>query len=359
MVRRTAVVLLLAFFLASSCARAQPAPQQPGAPLSPAAPVVSAPDSPQAMFRAKADAQQAEVRAFSSDVAAALVAGRFDDLDRQADDLRQTKARWPGGSWKLGSFYFVLEAPSGPDQGTEDHLARLQQWVKLRPESITARVALAQSLLRWAWVARGNNSSQEVPEDGFPLFFKRLSEVRAVLDAAAGLRTMCPQWFSVMLVLGRSQQWNLKQMQDVLARGQQFAPDYQSIDQNMAHYLLPKWYGKPGDTDKFARAAADQTGGDEGDLLYFQIVSSVLNRNNEGSLGKEMDWPRLERGHAVLVRQFGETRATRNDYAYMAGRCGDFATLRAQLQFNWRRLGPAGVAQPGLLRPGAGLGSQS
>ncbi len=49
-------------------------------------------------------------------------------------------------------------------------------------------------------------------------------------------------------------------------------------------------------------------------------------------MGREMDWPRLQRGYRVLVREFGETRGGRNQYAYMAGRCDDAATVRAELQ---------------------------
>jgi len=41
-------------------------------------------------------------------------------------------------------------------------------------------------------------------------------------------------------------------------------------------------------------------------------VGSVLTRANEGKMGREMDWPRLQRGYRVLVREFGETRGGRN-----------------------------------------------
>ena len=48
-------------------------------------------------------------------------------------------------------------------------------------------------------------------------------------------------------------------------------------------------------------------------------------------MGKLVDWPRVQRGYAVLTREFGVTRLNRNQYAYMAGRCEDVATVRAQL----------------------------
>lgn len=246
-VSRVAAGLMLALSLGCACAQ-----QVAGAGVG---------DKGQAAFRAQADVQDAEYKAWVAKVRAALVAGQFDELDHQADGLRQGKERWPGGAWKLSTFYVALDAPSGTDAGSEDHLARLERWVKVRPESITARVALAISLVRWAWVARGNASSEEVRTGDFPIFFARLKQASEVLDNAAGMRTMCPEWYQVMLVVGRSQQWNRKQMEDVLTRGEQFAPDFQALDQEMAQYLLPKWYGKPGDADQFARAAGDRVGG--------------------------------------------------------------------------------------------------
>ena len=37
-------------------------------------------------------------------------------------------------------------------------------------------------------------------------------------------------------------------------------------------YLLPKWYGKPGDAEKFAETIADRLGGPQGNFVYFAIA---------------------------------------------------------------------------------------
>src|ERR1700689_668627 len=77
-----------------------------------------------------------------------LVEEKFDDLDRMANQLRREKSRFQGSSWKLTAFYGALDKPMLTDKDTLDHLAHLKRWVALRPESITARVALAASLHR-------------------------------------------------------------------------------------------------------------------------------------------------------------------------------------------------------------------
>lgn len=85
-----------------------------------------------------------------------LVEEEFDELDRMATEYRSEKSRFPGGDWKLRQFYGALDAPQLTDKDSVDHIAHLEHWMQERPQSITARVALATSLHRWAWVARGD-----------------------------------------------------------------------------------------------------------------------------------------------------------------------------------------------------------
>ena len=278
------------------------------------------------------DADSAQVAAWAGEVQGDLIAGKVDELDRMADGYRREKARFPGGGWKINRFYAVLATPEGPDLSTQDHLNRLDKWVKLRPESLTARVALAESLLRWAWIARGSATSKETSKEAFALFFERLGKAKEVLDGASSLKVMGPEWFWAELQLGLAQQWPLVQERDMFDRAVQFEPAYAASYAEMAKYLLPKWYGEKGDATRFAAESADKIGGESGDLLYFQIIASLLTRENEGSMGKEVDFSRLTRGYTALTREYGATRLNLNQYAYMAGRCEDVETLRAQLR---------------------------
>ena len=101
--------------------------------------------------------------AWSQDLEANLVAEKFDDLDQIANQLRRDKTRLRGGDWKLAVFYNVLDRPLLDDKDSVDHLEHLRHWMTARPESITARIALARSLHRWAWVARGNGFPGATP----------------------------------------------------------------------------------------------------------------------------------------------------------------------------------------------------
>ena len=264
-------------------------------------------------------------------IEAALIAGKFDELDQLAEKYRSEKTRTRGGEWRLRDFYGALDAPQQTDKDTRDHLAHLEQWIKERPQSMTARVALATSLHRWAWVARGNGMANTVTPEGWKLFDERIAKAYAVLDEAARLNLpMCPQWYSEMMVVGLAQGWNENQMKVVFDQGIAAYPDYFYLYLQYANYLLPKWDGKPGESAAFARDSADRVGGDAGDDLYFQIATKLIKHGDGGFPVDQMDWERIQRGYQADEAAYGSTRFRRNQMAYMAWKYRDKDFARRQ-----------------------------
>lgn len=81
------------------------------------------------------------------------VQGRYDALDCLADSARANKTKFTGGFWKLHTMYMGLSQPvDGDAHVTEDdwkdHIDRLKRWMSAKPNSITARIALAGGLHR-------------------------------------------------------------------------------------------------------------------------------------------------------------------------------------------------------------------
>ena len=251
-------------------------------------------------------------------IATYLVEERFDELDRIADTFRREKTREKGGNWKLYELYEDLDAPEKTDKDSLEHLAHLEKWVQVRPQSITARVALATSLMRWAWVARGNGSARTVTDAMFAQFAERSQKALQVLEAARDLPVMCPQWFDEMLRVGTALNWDQGRMHAVLERAVQFEPEYFYSDQKYANYLLPKWDGQPGDAARFAKEAADHLGGDQGDVLYFELTRTVVRRGGGNESAKSMDWARVQRGYGALNAAYGETKKNDNELALLA-----------------------------------------
>ncbi|MGA2674443.1 MAG: hypothetical protein ABSE99_14585, partial [Terracidiphilus sp.] len=194
-------------------------------------------------------------------------------------------------------------------------------------------------LHRWAWVARGNGMADTVTADGWHLFHERIKESYNVLQDATKLKARCPGWYSEMMVVGLAQGWNASQMKDIFEQAVQFEPDYFHFYKQYANYLLPKWYGKPGDASAFAKSSADAVGGEEGDQIYFHIATALVGKSPEFS-AKELDWARIQRGYQSLTAQYGTTGWLKNEIAYMAYKFRDAAFAKQQFEAigdHWNR----------------------
>lgn len=206
-----------------------------------------------------------DLRQWERDLQADLIAEKFDSLDQIASQLRTEKTRLPGGSWQLRLFYSVLDAPGQTEQDSTEHIAHLEHWMTQRPNSITARVALATALVRWAWVARGHDYADTVTPEGGRLYDERMTEAQTILDSSQKMPVMCPQWYSTMMEVVLAHGGDHESMRKLLEDGTHFEPGYYYLYIQYANYLLPRWYGKDGDTSKFARTSADSIGGNAGD----------------------------------------------------------------------------------------------
>jgi hypothetical protein len=267
---------------------------------------------------------------YKQGISALFVQEKFETLDQMAATARSTKARLPGGFWTEHLIYSDL---MGPDAGTYDasesdwttHLARLQRWVTQRPDSITARVALAAAQLQYAWRARGGGYADKVTEDGWRDFQKRAEAAAKILMDASALPAKCPEWYLAMQLTARALGQSKEVQTAIFEKAIAFEPDYQYFYRTQAEMLMPKWEGEEGEMAAFAAQAADRIGGKKGDMIYYQIAA-VLNCgcDNDRKLNG-MSWPRIKRGYVAVEEQHGEFVGNLNAMAYMAGMAGDMA----------------------------------
>jgi hypothetical protein len=260
-----------------------------------------------------------------------LIEGRYADLDAMADQYRASKARALSGAWRLRQFYSVLDQPAQTEADFVDHIEHLRHWMEARPNSITARVALATSLHRWAWVARGSGYAATVTPEGWKLFNERIEEAHVVLEGSANMQPMCPQWFSEMMTISLALNWEADKEREIFERGTRFEPEYFYLYQQYANYLLPKWDGEPGQASAFAKESADKVGGEEGNIVYYHIATVLISRHNKNFPLQEMDWNRIRSGGEAVVAKYGQSRTVANWLAFMAYQYRDAA--EAQKEF--------------------------
>ena len=265
------------------------------------------------------------LRDFRGTIRAMLKAERIDELDCLADRARASKTKFPGGIWKIKQLYAGLSEPVDyPVHATQEDwdllLQRLEHWVTVRPTSITARVALASAYLGYADDARGDGFADTVSESGWKLFGKRNAEARRILDEASDL-PKCPEWYLLMIRVSENQDWGAAEKRALFEEAFKFEPGYFYYARVRASRLLPKWSGEPGDTETFTQEVADRIGGDQGDLLYFEVASAdyVISCSPDDP---HLSWERIERGFEASEKLYGVSMLNLNRMAFLATHFG-------------------------------------
>ena len=262
-----------------------------------------------------------EIRAvpdYQKTVALLLRAAEFEKLDCIADSARDHKEMFPGGTWKLHAIYLGLEKPRvhATQKDWKAHIALLKQWIAARPQSITARVALAEAYVDYAWDARGHGYSDTVSETGWKLFNERAAQGRKTLTQASTLRQKCPEWYAAMQDVALAQGWKPSAKQALLDQAVKFEPDYFYYYRRYAVSILPQWDGEDGQLEKFLQSTADHIGGEAGDILYFQVAGLLVCCQIDQKL--KFSWPRIQRGFADLEKHRGAAPENWNRLARIA-----------------------------------------
>jgi hypothetical protein len=257
-----------------------------------------------------------EIRAKSL---ALLDSQQYDELDTLARKYRTSKECYADGIWKLKEVYEGLVPDDNEsDSRWERRLAAIREWIKAKPESITARVALADVLISYAWKARGNGYANTVSQNGWNIFRERLQESVQVLNNSRNFKETCPRWWSNMLSASLGLAADRQTYQGIFNEAVKAEPANAGYYLQMAHYLLPRWHGKPNDIAVFLKSAADQIGGDDGDVLYARVAWYLQGIEGNVFDARNLSWQRADHGFQVLEKRFPDSPLVRNGRAYIA-----------------------------------------
>src|SRR5579872_4206282 len=240
--------------------------------------------------------------------------GKYEDLDKLADSLRQTKATFSGGRSKLKIFYSGLlyfpNRKSPNDLDWQTRIETLKQWRTQKPDSITAAVSLAEAYYYYGWYARGADYANKVSASQWALFDERLKSAKQILDEASHLKAKCPQWYLVMIDIGRSQGGDADQEAAVFNQAITFEPAYRAYYIQYAQYLMPKWSGNEGDWEQFAERMYVQLGPKQGPITYFRIAINMNCCDYDASAiftKAKLSWAKVKTGCQLTEQVYGSS----------------------------------------------------
>jgi hypothetical protein len=259
-------------------------------------------------------------------VAQLLKQEQFETLDCIADAARTGKTRFSGGALKLRNIFIGLDSPRPGHPTQEDwkkHLHLIEHWSDQNEHSSTARIALAEAYINYAWDARGEGFSDSVTQNGWKVFEERLNKAKSILDHSASLADKVSEWYVAMEMIARGEGWDLPRFRTLLDRAVAFDPEDQYYYRIYAEVLQPKWMGQEGDAARYAEETANRIGGDSGDILYFLISEGILCGCQESEFG-HFSWPRLQKGFVALEKKYGPSLISVNAYTLMAVKSNDW-----------------------------------
>jgi hypothetical protein len=262
-----------------------------------------------------------------AEVVGLLKQRNYQALDAMAARLQRDNVTFSNGDWVICFFY---EGASGLPDGSseadwEERIQALRSWWEADAESMPARVALACGLYNNAWKARGNGFANTVTQDGWRHFEERLAEARRILIAAERLGPDSPVYYSTLLRIAFVDGTSRTEWEELYERSVTAFPGYTRFYLAKANFLLPRWFGAPGEWEAFAAASANRLGGEAGDMLYAQIIWSMHEKRIFGNAFSESaaEWPRTRRGLEALCRRYPESVSVLSEYCYLAGFGGE------------------------------------
>ncbi len=135
-------------------------------------------------------------------------AKQYAELETLAATLRTQPTRITERTPPLKEFYDSFNLPrNGSEKAWLQRRAALEAWLAAVPESVAARVALADWWTGYAWRARGTGWASSVTEEGWRLMGERLAEAERILNEAPEQKVNDPAYYDQSITVALGQEW--------------------------------------------------------------------------------------------------------------------------------------------------------
>jgi hypothetical protein len=199
-------------------------------------------------------------------------------------------------------------------------MAKLNKWMAAYPESAAPRLSLALLHIKKGWQIRGSGLANTVSDSQWQQFANETSQAKEFLLQAAPLKDKDPFWYQLMQRIARNESWDRARVRELFDQAIAFEPGYYHYYREYANYLLPKWFGEPGDVAALAEETAKRVPDPDGFMLYFWIFSSEVCYCQEGMEAiTHADYQELRQGYASISKFYGVSNLNANRFAFMAG----------------------------------------
>jgi hypothetical protein len=135
------------------------------------------------------------------------------------------------------------------------------------------------------------------------------------------------------MILARGLSYDKERFRAIFKQATNAYPGYVTYQFHRAVYLLPRWGGQEGEWEHELTKAADQLGGEAGDMLYAQVVWRVHECVGMKNIFEEnqLSWPRVDQGFEVIEKKYPDSLFAKNERAHLAVLARDKTNARKYL----------------------------
>lgn len=255
---------------------------------------------------------------------------KFGELETLANELRETKARFPDGHWKLEYYY---EGLSKPTVTTEEQwkrwFKRMERWQRSFPKSITVRVATSSAWLSYGWQARGSGYANTVSKDAWEKLAECTEKALAISNKAPA-KTIddCPARYAILLTIGRNSGFDSATFFDILNRAIKFEPRYYSYYAIAMDYLTPRWFGKNAEWISFVENVDSLAGRKNDREIYTRLMIGMWQREWKTFDDVTSSWAKMKKGFEDMEREYPNSRYNLNNFCMFSCLANDKLTAR-------------------------------
>lgn len=265
---------------------------------------------------------------------------RYGELDQALLKLCAEDTRLPDGQTELLVFPHAFATVFDAWKDWSGFGKQLASWRAQSPGSPAQAMVETMYWRAYAWHGRGSGYAYKVPPEAWELFRERMAKATARLRESKALASSCPLWHVLNIDTLIDSSAPPATRNAAYADALRLFPTSQQIHFAMARAMTPKWGGKEGDFDRFARRAIGYTQKAEGTAIYARLYWSedcncddALTFNQADS----PDWKLMKAGFDELLKRYPDELYNRNKFASFACRANDRATytkLRRELGDN-------------------------
>jgi len=281
---------------------------------------------------------------FRKNINKMLLERKFDELDELAEELLDKKSKYPTASWKLVDIYRGIDddIQSRDIAGFEMRENLINDWIKAKPNSITAKIALMAVNISYAWAYRGSGVSSTVTRIGRQKFKEKLQKVIQIGDQLRSINASDPTLYNYLIVAYNGAG---KSNQDIIilaAEAERIAPDYYPVYYKVMNALLPKWGGSYALTSAFIKSVVDNDKLQQTPEMYYWLIRYIKSEINDDKYGYYgFDWELIQKSFQAYSENYDVVDSDMHLMAKLASLHGDRESARkyfSESTGNWNHL---------------------